>query len=229
MRNFKIILFTLFSTGILVSCGFSSDMLASESVRASQILCNPFSAKGFHGVLSINSSQGNFSYESNTSILAFYDVPDVFKTQRNTYIQLRGINYTDNKISYSDDALEVDVLNLRNNNPSNITPYIDHNFIRNSNYELNEFFADHAFIVKNTAGWDILYIGLFNEYDQPIADTKVLIPPFEANPYIYEENNLNNQTLNSLHPFNNLKRSIERANNDVFLSRAQAACHENPI
>lgn len=229
MRNFKIILFALFSAGIFVSCGSSSNMLASESVRAGQILCNPFSSKGFQGVLSINSSQRNLSYESNTSMLAFYDVPDSFKTQKNTYIQLYGINHADNKRSASEDALEIDVLNLRNNNPASITIYIDHIFIQNSNYELNEFFADHAFILKNTAGWDILYIGLFNEYDQPILDTQVLIPPLEANPYIYEENNLNNQILSSLHPFNNLKKSIERASDDIFLSRAQAACHENPI
>ena len=229
MRNFKVLLSLLASIGIFVSCEPSSDLLASESVREGQVLCNPFSSGGFQGVLSVNTSQNNLSYESNTSILSFYDVPDSFKTQKDTYIQMYAVNYVNNKNSFSEEALEIDVLNLRNNNYSRITLHIDHDFIRNENYELNEFFSDHSFIVKNTAGWDVLFIGVFNEYDQPILSTQVLIPPLEANPYIYEENNANNQTLNSLHPFSSLKTSIERASNDVFLSKAQAACHENPI
>ena len=228
MRNFKVLLSIVTSVGIFVSCEQSSD-LSSESVNTGQILCNPFSSKGFQGVLSVNVSQNNLSYDSNTSILAFYDVPDSFKTQRDTYIQMYAVNYVNNQSSFSKEALELDVLNLRNNNYSRITPYIDRSFIRNDDYELNEFFADHAFIVKNTAGWDVLFIGLFNEHDQPILSTQVLIPPLEANPYIHEENNTNNQSLSNLHPFNNLKTNIETANDDIFLSRAQAACHENPI
>jgi len=227
MCNFKAFLFIFISVGIFVSCEPSSDLLASESVRAGQILCNPFSSKGFQGVLSVNSSENNFSYESNTSILSFYDVPDSFKTQRNTYIQLYAVNYG-NKSSFSEEALEIDVLNLRNNNYISITSYIDHSFIQNENYGLNEFFSDHSFIVKNTSGWKVLFIGLFNENDAPILSTQVLIPPFEANPYIYEENT-DNRALSNIHPFNNLKTNIEQASDDVFLSRAQAACRENPV
>ena len=58
---------------------------------------------------------------------------------------------------------------------------------------------------------------------------QALIPPFDANPYIYEENKEDNQILSQMHPFNVLKTSIERASDDVFLSRAETACHENPI
>jgi len=180
-------------------------------------------------VLSVNSDENNFFYESNTSILSFYDVPDSFKTQRNTYIQLYAVNYVNNKSSFSEDAMEMDILNLRNKNHADIREHIDHNVIRDMDYELNEFFADHAFIVKNTAGWDALFIGLFNEHDQSIVRVQVLIPSIEANPYIYEEKNADNQVLSSLHPFINLKKSIDRASDDAFLSRAQAACHENPI
>ena len=229
MRNLKVFIFSLVSIWTFVSCDTSADLLASESVRESKIFCNPFDQHGFHGVLSVNSTQNDLSYESNTSTLTFYDVPDKFKTQRDSYIQLYAVNYVDNKSSFGEAALEMDVLNLRNNNYSSITPYIDHSFIQNENYELNDFFADHAFIIKSTGGWDALFIGLFNEHDQAILKIKILVPPLEANPYIYAEDNVNNQTLIELHPFNSLKKSIDRANDDVFLSKAQSACHENPI
>ena len=224
MRHLKIIL--LLTSWWIVSACSNSANLASESIQEGKIFCNPFAAHGFRGVLSINSSQNNFSYESNTSILSFYDVPDTFKTQKDTYIQLFGINYVNNNSSFSQESLEVDVWNVRNLNRSSITSYIDHQFIQNENYAFNEFFAEHAFIIKSTAGWDVLFIGLFNEYDKPILQTKVLFPPLEANPYIYEENK--DKALNQLHPFNNLKTKIERASDDIFLSKAEAACRENP-
>ena len=228
MRSLQILALLAMSLWFCVSCG-SSDLLASESVRESKIFCNPFAEKGFRGVLSVNSSQSNFSYASNTLVLYFYDVPDSFKTQRDTYLQLYAINYINGKSSFSQEALEIDVLNLTNNIRSRITPYIDHSFIQNEDYEFNDFFSDHAFIIRNTSGWDVLFIGLFNEYDEPILQTKALIPPFEANPYVYAENKEGNQSLNNMHPFNILKTSIERASDDVFLSRAETACHENPI
>ena len=162
-------------------------------------------------------------------MLYFYDVPDSFKTQRDTYLQLYAINYINNKSSFSKDSLEMDVLNLKSGNRSSITPYIDHSFVRGENYEFNDFFADHAFILRNTSGWDVLFVGLFNEHDESILQTTALIPPFEANPYVYEENKEDNQALSQLHPFNNLKTSIEKTSDDVFLSRAETACHENPI
>ena len=227
LRNF---ILSLASVLTFVSCGPSSDTLASESIVEGKVFCNPFDSQGFQGVLSVNSSiHSRFAYESNTSVLAFYDVPDSFKTQRNTFIQLYGINYENNKRITSQSALEMDVLNLRNKNPSAIVSHIDHAFIQNENYGLNDFFSDHAFIIKNTAGWSVMYIGLFNENDDSILQTRVLIPPLEANPYIYEENSSNSQTLVELHPFNNLKTSIEKARDDVFLSRAEEACLKNPI
>ncbi len=214
---------------IFTSCGPSSDLLASESVQEGKIFCNPFDSQGFQGVLSVSSAHARFAYESNTSVLMFYDVPDAFKTQRNTFIQLHGVNYENNKSISSESAFEMDVLNLRNKNPSSITRYIDHEFIHNENYELNDFFSDHAFIIKNTSGWKVMHIGLFNENEDPILKVKILIPPVEANPYIYEENNSGSQTLIGLHPFNNLKTSIEKASDDIFLSRAEDACFKNPI
>lgn len=229
MSKLKAFMFLIMCVWTLVSCEPSSNILASESVREGKILCNPFNIQGFHGVLSIHSSQNNFSYEGNTSILSFYDVPDAFKTQKNTYIQLYAFNYSNNQRSSNRKALEIDVFNLRSNNRSDIITYIDHNFIQAKNYELNKFFADHAFIIKDTAGWDALFIGLFNEHDNATLKATILIPPFEANPYIYSENNAGNQSLINLHPFNNLKTSIDRASDDVFLSKAQTACHENPI
>ena len=227
MRSLNTFALLVVSLWICTSCGSSN--LASESVRERKIFCNPFTEKGFRGVLSVNFSQHNFSYAKNTLVLYFYDVPDSFKTQRDTYLQLFAVNYVNNKSSFSKEALEVDVLNLRNNIHSRITPYIDHSFIQNENYDFNDFFSDHAFIIRNTSGWDVLFIGLFNEYDQPILQTKALIPPFEANPYVYAEIKEGNQTLSQMHPFNILKTSIERASDDVFLSRAETACHENPI
>lgn len=229
MRNLQTFVFLVLSFWIFISCGSSSDLLASESIRERKIFCNPFAEKGFRGVLSVNSSQNNFSYASNTLMLYFYDVPDSFKTQRDTYVQLYAVNYINNKSSFSKEGLEMDVLNLKSGNRASITPYIDHKFIQNEDYDFNDFFADHAFIVRNTSGWDVLFIGLFNEHDESILQMTTLIPPFESNPYIYEENKEGNQTLNQLHPFNHLKTNIERTSDDVFLSKAETACRENPI
>ena len=147
MCNLNTLALLAISLWICTSCG-SSDLLASESVRERKIFCNPFAEKGFRGVLSVNSSRHNFSYASNTLVLYFYDVPDSFKTQRDTYLQLFAVNYVNNKSSFSKEALEVDVLNLNNNIRSRITPYIDHSFIQQEDYEFNDFFSDHALIIR---------------------------------------------------------------------------------
>ncbi len=237
MRILKVFIFLLTPIWIFISCDPSSSMLASESVQEGMVFCNPFDIQGFQGVLFV--TEDRLSYDKNTSMLFFNDVPDSFNTQEGTYIQLHGANFHNNKHSFSNAPFEMDVLNLRNDNPTSITDLIDREFIQNQrkndreNYRLNDFFADHALVIKNTAGWKALHIGLYNVNDDLILDKNnlllLLIPPFEANPYIYEESNSNNQALSKLHPFSALKTSIERTSDDVFLSKAESACLETPI
>ena len=97
----KIVLY-LFGVLALVSCanyaGFKTQ-LASESLVEQMVFCNPIrTAEGFNGVIAVNTNENNWVHQTESTILQFKDVPDVFKTIPHSYIQLFPFNYTNNRL-----------------------------------------------------------------------------------------------------------------------------------
>ena len=216
----------LFSTG-LISCspGGEASLLASESLQEKQIFCNPFNDKGFEGVISVYAGEVDVGpYKSDSARLIFYDVPSAFEYQRNSYIQLFLVNYVDNSARIDDEPLDLDVLDLRTHSFSRITNYVDHQMIQDEGVSLVEFLADYSLLIKDVVGWQAVLIGLFNEQDDVIEQTKVLIPPFEVNPYLYQMKYSKSDRLVKLHPFYDLINVVHEEDNDVFLSKAENAC-----
>ena len=210
----------------LISCWDSSSVktqLSSESFTAQEVFCNPIKESGFEGVLAVNTS-GSWIHEAESAILKFRDVPDEFKNIDYSYIQLFPFSYQNNLIKREKRPLEMDMYNLNTHVFALSTEYIDHALIDGNNYDIDDFFFDNIFIIKDIAGWQGLIIGLFNDIDKALIVNKVLNPPFDANPHIYKTQHADNPRLSSLHPFNIFIPTTKEDEHRLFLSKARDAC-----
>ena len=219
------LLFISFSFFVLVSCtqGTSTHHLASTAVAKQLILCSPFKNDGFEGVLTTNENNQLTDYDSDTVSLFFNNVPESFKSDKDSFIQLRAINYSNNTKQVGPSPLELRYYNYRDDTFPQLKNYIDHRLIQRSDSDIDQFFFDHRFILQDIAGWQSVFIGLFNVSENLIAQVQALIPPFTINPYTYKEEHTD-QRLYSLHPFFNLINAVSEDDVNVFLSKAESAC-----
>lgn len=210
---------------ILISCTPSTNtyQLASQSVVEQTILCSPFKKNGFEGVLTTNASNHLNGHSESTVFIIFENIPDEFKTDTNSFIQLRAVNYSNNKKQLSPSPLDIQYHDHRSSTVLQISNYIDHHKIRDSNLDINQFFSDYRFIIQDIAGWQSVFIGLFNEVETLVKSVQVLAPPFTVNPHTYREEHTD-QRLFSLHPFYNLINAVDEDDINVFLSKAESAC-----
>ena len=223
----KIVLY-LFGVLALVSCanyaGFKTQ-LASESLVEQMVFCNPIrTAEGFDGVIAVNTKENNWVHQTESTILQFKDVPDIFKTIPHSYIQLFPFNYTNNRLRRGS-GLGIDIYNLDTHTLVKKVEYISYDFIRSEGYSVDEFFFDHIFVVKDTAGWQGMIVGLFNSIDKPLIPLdKILTPPFDVNPHIFKSRHTSNSKLAKLHPFYHFLSTTEEDEDLLFLSKARDAC-----
>ena len=225
----KIVLY-LFGVLILISCtnhaGFKTQ-LASESLVEQMVFCNPIrTAEGFNGVIAVNTNENNWIHQTKSTILQFEDVPDSFKTIPHSYIQLFPFNYKGNRLSRGRQALEIDIYNLDEHTLVKTVEYISYDSIKAEGYSVDEFFFDHIFVIRDTAGWQGMVLGLFNSIDKPLIPlSKILTPPFDVNPHIFNSRHIsNNSKLASLHPFHHFIKTTEEDEDLLFLSKARDAC-----
>ena len=202
----------------------STGLLAIKSLQEEQIFCNPFKENGFEGVLAVSTPNQNVQISSDSVVLQLDNIPDLFETDRESYIQLRSINYTNNKKTISESPLDMEYYNHRNNVTSLHDNYIDYQIIQNSDLSIDQFFSDYTFIIQDIGGWQSILIGLFNVSDNIVAETQILIPPFEVNPHTYQKNNSDSPKLYQLHPFFNLIAVSQPEDTTLFLSKGQKAC-----
>lgn len=207
-----------------ISCTNDTVNLASEVVREELIFCSPFNKEGFEGTLSIQISPTSHSYEADESFLTFLRVPEEFQYRKDSYIQIFSFNWKGSTRQFSETPHTIETFNIKSKNYSQLTSYIDHEFIRNEDSTAFQFFRDYSFKIEDTAGRQALLIGIFNVIDNPIAQVQVLIPPYSANPFIYKEEK-KNEELVKLHPFFSLMDSTEEDDDNVFISKAKKACH----
>ena len=201
--------------------------LASESIKGQLVFCNPFNKGGFEGVLSIQTSNGDYSYEADSAVLTFYKVPTAFRHQRTSFIQIFSIIHAGGQMKKNKAPIDIQVFNRVNDNYSRVTKYIDHNFIQEeSSDDVDLFIFNHGFIIPSTGGWQSIQIGLFNTFDQEIESVQVLIPPFSANPYTFRDENTQNPQIAPLHPFYSLIQSTTPEDTNIFLSKAEQACND---
>ena len=218
------VIFLVF-VGAALSCSFDDNVnLASESVYEKRVFCAPFNQGSFEGILHVEVPTGAHSYNSNSAVLSFSRIPVEFRSRPNTYIQLRSINYSkDKSAQISDSPHTMRVFNRRTGNLSQIIDFIDHEVIEEKDLTLREFFTDFDFRVMDTAGRQALIIYLYNVDDNPLEKTAVLIPPFDANPFLYQKT-VSNEKLVTLHPFYELMNGNNEEDDDIFISKAEDAC-----
>ena len=210
---------------LLTSCTpESTGLLAVKSLQEEQIFCNPFKENGFEGVLTLPTSHQDAQINSDSILLQFDNIPDLFETDRESYIQLRAVNYISNRQTISESPLDMNYYNHQNNVTSLRDNYIDHQHIQNSGLSIGQFFSDYTFIIQDVGGWQSILIGLFNVSDHLVAQAQTLIPPFEVNPHKYKTNNSENPRLYQLHPFFNFIKTSQPEDTNLFLSKVQETC-----
>ncbi len=225
MKIYKLVIYISWIFAF-ASCSGSGirTQLASESLVEQRVFCNPIKENGFDGILAVNTNENNWIHQTESTILQFKDVPDHFKSIDHSYIQLFSFSYQKNKMLRATKPLEIDVYNLDTHTLVQTVEYIDHNLINRGDDNVDEFFFDHIFVIKDTVGWQGLLLGLFNDIDKPIIPlSKILNPPFDANPHVYMSRHVDNPQLSDLHPFRTFLTTTEE-DDPLFLSKALDAC-----
>ena len=225
----KYLLFIIWIFLVTVSCLPQEIELASESVRQEKSLCNSFNRNGFEGILSVDNLAGNNrnrnSYNTQSSVVKFINIPTYFYNDRSSYIQIHQIRYERNRPIPDRSSLPILYFNDRSNVTLTRKTVIDHISISETNArDIRDFLYNYKFILNDTSGWDALNIGIYNSIDKPIREhqVQILIPPFDSDPHTFRENKRASPSLVLLHPFSEFLD--DGHSSDFFLERSQRSC-----
>ncbi len=118
--------------------------IASEAIREKQVFCTPFNEQGFKGDLSIHLSPHSSTYASDSSFLSFDHVPETFRYQTDSYIQIFSLSVKDSKPVVSSSPLEIELFNNRAQGPTQMTEFIDQELIHSEDFngDILQFFSE---------------------------------------------------------------------------------------
>lgn len=188
--------------------------------------CAPFDKNEFKGSLDAVFSK---RYQIDLWILYLYKLPIEATESENSYIQLRGINYFNNRApEISSSPLTFNIYNPRTEHYSSVgLELLDEDVVSEYTDEnsLYDFFREYRLEIPNAAGFDSLYIGVFDQYDQPVQSVQVLVPPYEANPYTFLDKASSKGQLVGLHPLqSSLGTKAQSHDEDVFIKSINRRC-----
>ena len=212
--------------------GFSEDAQFDGTSRSltPMIYCNKFNENGFNGILISYYNWDTEEFNNNKAYLYLWDVPYEFNHPPTNYIQVHSFSIANNKKNYNRSPVNMQVVpDSSTDNPQNmIITTISHDLLDDiGGITINELTKTHSFVLEDLKGWHGVTLSVFNEKNKPIKISKILIPPFPANPHTYLNNNNREQLLINLHPFENISHAHK--SDKIFYDKGLEFCEKSPV
>ncbi len=211
--------------------GLGSKELSSTEPNepaSTMVYCNKFDTNGFRGILTAYYNWDQDTFNTNKARLFLWNVPYEFKYPPTSYIQIHSFNITNNKKAFKQTPVSVEVIKSSSDQKLNVVTTIGHDFLNEIEVkDIDDMIQNHSFVLKDIEGWHGVTLSVFDEKNQPVKTTAVLIPPFEANPHTFLNANNHEKFLSELHPFKNI--AAVNANDKIFYEKGIDFCKDSPI
>ena len=213
--------------------GFSEDAELSNSSTHSMVpmtYCNKFNENGFTGIIISYYDWNTEKFNTNKSHLYLWNVPYEFTHPPTNYIQVHSFSIANNTENYNRSPITMRVTpdSSAHSEQAILVTTISHDLLDDiGGITINDLIKTHSFILEDLKGWHGITLSVFNAYNKPIKTTRMLIPPFAANPHTYLNNNNQEQFLLKLHPFENMAH-IHKTDK-VFYDKGLEFCEAAPV
>ena len=230
IRNYILIL--LFCS--LASCktdGFdlsswnSQDSIGFGNISAPMAYCNKFNINEFSGILVSFYDWETEKFNTNKAYLYLWSIPYEFTYPQTNYIQLHSFYMANNKKVFSKTPMSMTLIANKNSEREILTT-IGHDLLEDTNRSIDELIKNYHLLLEDIKGVHGISLSVFDVHNKPIRTTQVLIPPFEANPHTYLNNNNNERLLSDLHPFSDIAQSSRST--QIFYDKGLDFCDHSP-
>ena len=191
--------------------------------------CNRFDKEGFRGTITAYYDHNQDEFDTNKARLYLRRVPSEFTYPPTNYIQMHPFYIANNKTVFKESPANIEVINNSTNDKLAIITTLGQDFIneKTNAKSINDFLRKYSLILEDMSVWQGVALSVFDGRNKPLKTAQVLIPPFEANPQTYLENQNNERRLTELHPFQQI--SHINANDKVFYEKGLDFCEDAPI
>ena len=189
--------------------------------------CNKFNKEGFSGILTAYYDVDQGAFNKNKVRLYLYSVPDEWTYPPSNYIQVHAFSISNNRTVFNPTPISMILIKDSNNDRSSIITTLGHDLLEYlGDISIEELINSYSFLMKDINGWNGISLSVFNAKNKPIKTTKVLIPPFPANPHTYLDENNKEQLLFKLHPFESI--SYNNDADQLFYQKGVEFCKDSP-
>ncbi|MDE0119630.1 MAG: hypothetical protein OXM55_06465 [Bdellovibrionales bacterium] len=222
------ILLTAFSNCTLDYLDFSGATQEefSSAPTSAMVYCNKFNVNGFNGILNAWYDWDQEAFDTNKAELYLWNVPTEFTYPHTNYIQVHSFRIENNRKIFKESPISIEIIKNNSNERGTTITTLGHDLLEDLEKSIEELIQDNSFVLKDMKGWHGVSISVFNVHNKPITKIEILIPPFEAHPYIYLEKQNQERLLHELHPFKKMSSSTHKEK--IFYEKGRDFCKDSP-
>lgn len=213
--------------------GFSEEDVGENSKKelydplTPMAYCNKFNKEGFSGILTAYYDVDQDTFNQNKARLYLYSIPDEWTYPPTNYMQVHTFSISNNKTVFNPTPVSMIIIKDSNSESSSIITVLGHDLLEYlGNISIDELIKNYSFLLKDMNGWNGISLSIFNARNKPIKTTKILIPPFPANPHTYLDKNNQERLLFKLHPFESI--SYNNDTDQIFYEKGVEFCKDSP-
>ena len=217
-------LFLCACTGDYLTFSLDGDRGPAFSTR--QAYCNKFNINGFTGLLTSYFDWSEKNINENKAVMYLRTVPSDFNFPLSNYIQVHSFYIKNNREEYNSAPVTMEVLDKTTSVSVQTVTSIGHDLLSHVNQTVDKFIEQNYFILHDVEGWQGMSLSVFDSVSNKPLDgksTKILIPPFSADPQEFFRETNKERLLFRLHPFAQISEAGGTTRHD-FYSKAKDDC-----
>lgn len=186
------------------------------------VYCNKFHENGFRGTITAYYDWDNDNFHTDKAQLYLWNVPDEFTYPPTNYIQIHLFSVSNNKKNFDKKPVSFEIVGSAT--ASSLVTTISHELLEElGDISIQDLIDGNKFILRDIGGWHGVSLSIFDEQNKPVKTAQLLIPPFEANPHNFFNNNNREQRLLELHPFEKISSNPNNTDK-VFYEKGIEFC-----